>query len=1069
MARRIIGSGGGGGGGGGGGQQSTRVAVESPDSLRSKQFARVLDVVSEGEIGGLVGGLKSVYLDDTPIENADGTLNFSGITLDTRNGTQTQSYITGFSAVENEQAVGQEVKFSASVARTISNANANAVRVTIGVPTLLLQNEKTGDRGGSSVTIAIDVQADGGGYVEQLQDTITGKTTTKYQRSYRIALTGAGPWDIRVRRLTADSTTTALTNKTYWDSYTEIIDAKLRHPNSALVGLRFDASQFRAIPTRGYHIRGIKVRIPSNYNPTTRAYTGVWDGTFSIAWTNNPAWCFYDLLTSERYGAGEYLSEDQIDKWSLYNIGQYCDELVPDGFGGMEPRFTCNIYIQTREDAFKLITNFASIFRGMAYWAGDTIMPIADKPTDATMLFTAANVIDGQFSYSGTSIKARHTVCLVTWNDPSQRYQQKLEYVEDPDGIAKYGVVQTDIVALGCTSRGQAHRLGKWVLFSERMETETVRFHCGMDGVFIEPGAVIKTQDQFRAGERFGGRIVSATKYSVVVDAPQTIVAGETYALSVILADGTLQQRTVSNAPGVSATLNVYPGFSSAPQENSMWVLATGSLEPETWRVISVAEADATTLEVVALAHNPGKYDAVENNLILESLPTTTINVDIPETPSGINIVESLYAANSILKIRASVSWPPCLGAGSYVATYQKDNSNASVEYIVGAPFVEFDDLTPGTYTVRIVAVNALGRKSATGVATQYIEGKSAPPSDVTGVVVQRSGDNLMFAWQHIADLDRSYYEVRKGERWASAVPVGSTQSNTLSIVSPRGGVFLVKAVDTSGVESKTPAQIASPDVYGINVVYSCDESSGGWNGSASNAVATPSGVIVCDTSPWSAYTGSWDSYTDPWVFLGDSPSSGVYVSEVEDVGFITTAQVALDITVSLHGIPLTWDKYTDPWIAYAAPTWTWNGRVDSISADIEIQTSNDNVTWGDWQIFVPGAYTMRYLRYRVTMRTTDTNFLPELTNMISYVDVPDRVLHFGNQTVPSGGLNLPFDPPFVGIQTVQVTLLNAAYGDNYTVTNKSTSGVTINVFDSAGNPKAGLADIDPFGYGEIH
>ena len=364
----IIGAGGGGKGGGG----SARVAQEAPDSLRSKAYARVVDLISEGEIEGLVDGLQSVYLDDTPIQNPDGSTNFSGVTLETRNGSQQQSYVPGFSSVENEVVVGVEVKASQSgsgVVRSITDPDVDAVRIKVSVPQLTNQDTTNGDLNGSSVNFAIDRQVNGGGFVEIVNDTISGKTTTKYQRSYYVPLTGSGPWEIRVRRITADSTSSAVQNKTFFDSYTEVIESKLRYPNSALVALRVDASQFSNIPRRSYDMKLLRVRVPVNYDPVTRAYSGVWNGTFKIAWTDNPAWCFYDLVTSTRYGLGGYIPEAQVDKWALYRVAQYCDQLVPNGLGGFEPRFTCNLYLQTREQAYKVVQDMASIFRGMVYWS----------------------------------------------------------------------------------------------------------------------------------------------------------------------------------------------------------------------------------------------------------------------------------------------------------------------------------------------------------------------------------------------------------------------------------------------------------------------------------------------------------------------------------------------------------------------------------------------------------------------------------------------------------------------------------------------------------------------------
>lgn len=358
-------------------------------TLRSRAYARILDLVSEGEIEGLVDGAKSIYLNGTPLQSADNTFNFENVTFETRAGTQAQTYIPGTPGVESETSVNVEVKNSAAVTRTISNSDVNAVRVTISLPSLFRQKDD-GGTAGRAVDIAIDVQTGGGGFVTQITDTIEGKATSKYQRAYRVGLSGIGPWTVRVRRITADTTDLKIQDKTFWESFTEIIDAKLRYPNSALMAMRFDASAFSGVPTRAYDLKLKRVQVPSNYNAATRTYTGAWNGTFQTAWTDNPAWCFYDLVTNTRYGLGEFIDPAQVDKWALYAISQYCDELVDDGLGGTEPRFTCNLYLQSRAEAYKVVQDMASCFRSMVYWASGSLTLAQDAPSDPVALFTQA-------------------------------------------------------------------------------------------------------------------------------------------------------------------------------------------------------------------------------------------------------------------------------------------------------------------------------------------------------------------------------------------------------------------------------------------------------------------------------------------------------------------------------------------------------------------------------------------------------------------------------------------------------------------------------------------------------
>ncbi|MCW5623918.1 MAG: hypothetical protein KIT73_04265, partial [Burkholderiales bacterium] len=706
-ARLIRGAGGGGKGG-----DAPRAPSEAPDSLRSRAYARVLDAVSEGEIGGLVDGLKSIYLDDVPLQNPDGSFNFQGVQVWTRPGTPSQSYIPGIPASEAESVVGVQVKASAPVVRTISNASVTAVRVTVAVPALTWMDTNTGDLHGNTVHLAVDLQTAGGGYAQVLQDTISGKCSSRYQRAYRIALSGAGPWDIRVRRLSADSTKSNESNETWWDTFTEIIDAKLRYANTAVIGMQVDATHFRSIPRRGYDLYLLKVRVPVNYDPIARTYTGAWDGTFKIAWTDNPAWCFYDMATTHRYGLGRYVDPSLQDKWTLYSIGQYCDELVADGYGGFEPRFRCNLYLQRPEEALKLLGHMASIFRGMIYWGTNTVTAVADWPADAMYLFTPANVIDGAFEYAGSDGALRHTVALVTWNDPTDAYRQAVEYVEDPVGILQYGMVPTEIVAVGCTSRGQARRVGLWLLYTERAETETIRFSTGLEGGQIYPGAVFKTADPLRAGKRLGGRVSSATTTVVTLDRAVEIEAGKTYELSLVMASGAVESRTVSTGTGTTTTLTVASAFSAAPESQTIWVLAVNDNVPEQWRAIAVSQVagEAIRFEVAGLVHNPDKFALVEGDIAFDSdLPSHLPSQ--AKLPAATDMVFRELTVLHVDRIRRhlEVSWTASAAELGRVDRYRVEIRDSvkwtwSIVETFGTTH-RIEDVAPADYEVRVTAI----------------------------------------------------------------------------------------------------------------------------------------------------------------------------------------------------------------------------------------------------------------------------------------------------------------------------------------------------------------------------
>ncbi len=531
--------------GGSGGQIAT-------DTLASRQFAKIVIAVSEGEVEGLVGAMQGVYFDGVPLENPDGTYNFSGVSFYFQPGTQSQPYVPGFSDVENEVAVNLEIYNSSPLVRTITDPNANAVRVTVNLPAIYYTNTKNGDVTGSSVVVAVDIQTNGGGFVQTIYDTISGKSSAAYDRSYLINLDGVGPWDIRVRRVTADGTTGNPVNVINWASYTEIINAKLSYPNTATAYVTVDSGQFQSVPAVAFNLKGLLIQVPSNYDPVARTYTGAWDGTFKIAWSNNPAWCFYDLLTATRYGLGNFVAASQVDKWALYTIAQYCDGLVPDGFGGTEPRFTLNAYIQNYADAFKVLQDLASAFRGMPFWSTGSVTATQDAPSNAAAIFSPANVIDGTFTYTGASLKARHTVALVTWYNMADQAQPYVEYVTISDAdVAKYGEIITQVTAFGCTSRGQANRLGKWILYSEKYEGETVAFKTGLDGSPVRPGDIVKIADPVRGGFRLGGKVNAASQYSLTVDSPLIDQNGNPVnavgaALSAIGTDGSVQESAVA-------------------------------------------------------------------------------------------------------------------------------------------------------------------------------------------------------------------------------------------------------------------------------------------------------------------------------------------------------------------------------------------------------------------------------------------------------------------------------------------------------------------------------------------
>lgn len=481
-----------------GGQQKPNI---QKDTTASNEFVQALYGLAEGEIAGLVDGGKSIKLDGTPLINDDGKPNFDNVTWDVRVGTLNQDYIKGFGSVSNETNVNVELRHDKPFVKALNNTSLDALVIRLGFHGLREQKDN-GDVVGYRIDYAVDVQTDGGAWSEMLSTFIHDKASQGYKRSHRIDLPKARRgWVVRVRRITPNRDSGSIGDTMSVVAITEVIDAKLRYPNTALLALKYDAEIFSNIAKLSVRLRGKLIQVPSNYNPAERTYDGMWDGVFKLEHSNNPAWVFYDICTAKRYGLGDRLA-DKVDKWSLYRLAQYCDEMVDDGKGGKEPRFTVNVYLQKADDAYRVLQNLASVFRALSFWDGTSIVVDADTPKEPVYVFSNANVIGGEFSYTGTRARDRHTIVKCAYDDPDNNFETDYIYVQDEHAIAKYGINQLELNLFGCTSKGQAQRAGIWALKSEQLETETVSFSTGLDGFIPKVGEIIHVQDNSRAGRK---------------------------------------------------------------------------------------------------------------------------------------------------------------------------------------------------------------------------------------------------------------------------------------------------------------------------------------------------------------------------------------------------------------------------------------------------------------------------------------------------------------------------------------------------------------------------------------
>jgi len=816
--------------GGKGGGGSTRTPTEDQDNLHSIAYASVIDLVSAGPIHGFVdqnNPLRSVYLDNTPIQNEDGSLNFQDVQLEFRAGTQDQRYIPGFPAAESSTAVNVELRSDQPFTRAIQNVHISGVRVGLSVRGLKQQSTETGDITGYRVEYVIELSTDGSAFAEVLRGAFDGKTTQQYSRSHRIDLPRASTgWSLRVRRLTSNSSNSTISDVTYVDSITEVTDAKLRRPMSACVGIRVNAKQFQSIPTRAYHLYLRVVRVPRNYDAWTRSYAGTWDGTFKMSWTDNPAWVFYDLATNACDGLGRLLPAGWVDRWALYQIARYCDELVPDGKGGTEPRFSCNVYLQDKAEAWKVLQDLASVFRGMAYYAHGSVLAVADMPRDAVYTYSNANVVDGQFNYTGSGLKTRYTVALVSWNDETDMGRAKVEVVEDPEGIARYGVRQVELTAFGCTSQGQAQRLGRSALFTSRMETESVTFAVGLSGTLAQPGQVIEVADAHLAGRRIGGLIQSATVNAVTLDAPARVSAGDR--LTVVLPSGVSQTRVVAASVGQGAELQVIPvatPFSQAPQSEAAWSISAPDLATQKYRVLTVSEGAGLQHTITALQYVDGKHAAIDYETRVEAPPISVVPPPVQNLPANVVITSYHVLAQGQARHNAVISWDAAANAVAYEVQWRRDNSEWVSMSRTGSTSVEVPNIYAGGYVARVRAINVLDVSSlwATSALTQ-LNGEVSAPQPVTHLITASIPWGIRLSWGFPVGpniIERTEIRYSPTQEFADSLPAGSFaypsdsfEQTGLAITTQH--YFWARLIDKNGTQGPWYPAESAPGVRGV-------------------------------------------------------------------------------------------------------------------------------------------------------------------------------------------------------------------------------------------------------------
>ncbi len=723
-----------------GGSSSSRTPTEQPDDLQSVAKAKILVALGEGEFAGQLTA-KDIYLDGTPLENADGSQNFSGVAWEFRPGTQAQKYIQGIPGTENEISVGTEVSSTTGWTHTFTNTQLSAVRLRLKWPSLFKQ-EDDGDLVGYSINYAIDLQTDGGTWQTVLNTSVTGKTTSGYERSHRIDLPQAGStWTVRLRKLTADANSAKIGDTMTLQSYTEVIDAKLRYPNTALLYIEFDSSQFNgSIPQISCEPRGRVIRVPDTYDPETRTYSGTWTGAFKWAWTDNPAWIFYDLVVSDRFGLGNRLTAANIDKWTLYQVAQYCDQPVPDGKGGSgtEPRYTCNVYVQERNDAYTVLRDFAAIFRGMTYWGGDQIVALADMPRDVDYSYTRANVVNGRFTYSGSTTKTRYTTALVSWSDPGNAYADAMEPVFEQDLVARFGTNQLEMTAIGCTRQSEANRKGRWGILTNNKD-RIVSFDVGLDGKIPQPGYIIAVADELLSGKVMGGRISAVNGRVITLDRDSAAAPGSR--LMVNLPSGASQSRTIQSVNGRAVTVTT--AYSETPAVESVWIVESEELYAQQYRVISVTDNNDGTYSIAGALHDPDKYARIDTGAIIDQRPISVIPPGNQSPPANIAISSFSVVQQNISVETMRVSWDQAKNAIAYEAQWRRNDGNWVNVPRSSTTSFDVPGIYAGRYLVRVRAINAAEISSGWGYSEEKtLTGKVGNPPKPVGFI---ASENVVF------------------------------------------------------------------------------------------------------------------------------------------------------------------------------------------------------------------------------------------------------------------------------------------------------------------------------------
>jgi len=1076
----------------------------APDTLNSRQFASIQDLISEGEIEGFAtpskaglskgstaynnAALKDIFLNDTPILSASASntnpqtadFNFQNVGFTPRFGTSNQTHVPGIEGSQSTSAVGITVTNSSPVTRQITNTAVDAVKVTITFPQLQKATDE-GDLLGSSVNLKIQVQYNSGGFTDVINDTITGRTADAYQKEYRVSFTGSFPVDIRVVRVTADSTSSNLVDAFTWTSISEIVDDKQRYLNSAYTNLRIDSEQFSSIPKRAFRIRGVKVRIPgagasSSGTPTVDLQTGriiypsgyIFNGTMGAAqWCSCPSLILLDLLTTERYGFGTHITDSNLDLFSFIAASKYANELVDDGFGGQEARFSCNVNIQGSTEAFTLINELAGVMRCFPIWSEGSVTISQDRPTDPSYLFSLANVGEGGFSYSGSSLKQRHTVINVSYFNMDSR-EIDYEVVEDTTAQNKLGIIKKDVKAFACTSRGQAQRLGKAILFSEQQETEVVSFTTSIDaGAIVRPGSVISINDPVRGGERRSGRIKSATTTAITVDNTKDLdtFTGTNKKCSVILPDGSVETKNILSV--VSGVITLDSALSATPNVNSIWLVQSSTLEAQTFRVITVEEQDGINFAITALTYIDDKYANIEQGISLPARNISLLN-EPKDPPANLQASERIVVINALAVTKLIVSWVSVTGVSQYLVQYRFNNTNW-VSEIVFRPDFELLNTEAGTYEFQVFSYNAALKLSATSTNLTFnAVGKTDPPGNVQNLSMEPITNKLVrLRWTKAVDPDvlhggrvyvrHSNLTDGSGTFQNSVDLVTALAGNTTDVVVPSlEGEYILKFQDDQGNFSTGETSIIQdlPDLIDTQVILQDREDldSPAFQGVDTNTTFNNTTSALQLTNPATNATGEY-------AFKDILDLGAVFSLDLKRVIRSVGFNIGTDIETIIPSGSL-WDNY--------ATDGNFDGpAADEANCQIQVATSQSaSGSFGSFNNFANGTFKGRRFKFKLVLETTNTaqnmnvqqaGFTAEFQSRTEQNYQTGGTTSTAPQSSGTSAKAVTFGSPFFTgatglgganafLPTVGITIQNAQSGDFFTITNVSGTGFTVNI-----------------------